>query len=55
LCFRLGHTEEEKLVEAEGHNILRNVSVAHQAQTEERRMEIVKVNRFFFEYSIQGI
>jgi hypothetical protein len=30
------------------HNFLSNFSVARQAETEERRMEIVKVNKFFF-------
>jgi len=33
--------------EAEVHNFLSNVSVPHQAQTEERRMEIVKVTGCF--------
>jgi hypothetical protein len=47
--------EEEKMGEAEVHNFLSNVSVPHQAQTEERRMEIVKVKGCFFGYCIQRI
>jgi hypothetical protein len=38
------NTQEEKVGEAGRHNFLSNVSVPHQVQTEERRMEIVKVN-----------
>jgi hypothetical protein len=45
---RLEHTEglntqEEQVGEAGRHNFLSNVPVPHQVQTEERRMEIVKV------------
>jgi uncharacterized protein YerC len=47
LCFRLEHTEEEKKGEAEVHNFLSDVCVPHQVQTEERRMEIVKVKGCF--------
>jgi hypothetical protein len=47
LCFRLEHAEEEKKGEAEVHNFLSDVSVPYQAQTEERRMEIVKVKGYF--------
>lgn len=47
LCLRLEHTEEERMGEAEVHNFLSNASVPHQAQTEERRMEIVKVKSYF--------
>jgi hypothetical protein len=38
------NTEEEKVGEAGRHNFLGNVSIPHQVQTEERRLEIVKVN-----------
>jgi hypothetical protein len=36
------NTQEEKVVEARRHNF-QNVSVLHEVQTEEWRMEIVKV------------
>jgi hypothetical protein len=53
LYFRLEHAEvlnieEENLGEAGRPNFLSNVSVPHQVQTEEQRMEIVKVNRLFY-------
>jgi hypothetical protein len=53
LYFRLEHAEvlnieEENLGEAGRPNFLSNLSVPHQVHTEERRMEIVKVNRSFY-------
>jgi hypothetical protein len=38
------NTQEEKVGEAGRHNFQNNVSVLHEVQTEEWRMEIVKVN-----------
>jgi hypothetical protein len=44
--------EEKNLKEAGIPNFLSNVSVPHQFHTEERRMEIVKVNRpFYYSFS----
>jgi hypothetical protein len=53
LYFRLEHAEglsieEENLGETGRPNFLSNVSVPHQVRTEERMMEIVKVNRHTF-------
>jgi hypothetical protein len=51
--LRLEHVEvpnlgEDNFGEAGIPNFLSNVSVPHQFHTEERRMELVKVNRCFY-------